>query len=182
MATEFFITLGFNASRFDHNNIDTFTQAWATREFALPQDKAMAVTEIMNNVTRWNARRKPELLNATTYSLINYRERVLISNFLHSQLNGCFRADTVMANWDATVAASTSIYNSLSSAMKPAFFQLVHHPVLASANVQKMLIAAGQNNLFGSQARLSTNDLADQASALATYPLLFLFRLTSKLG
>jgi hypothetical protein len=40
----------------------------------------------------------------------------------------------------------------------------VHHPVLASSNLQKLYITAGQNNLFASQARLSANDLADEVS------------------
>lgn len=38
----------------------------------------------------------------------------------------------------------------------------MYHPVVASANLGKMLISAGLNNLRASQARLSTNDVADQ--------------------
>ncbi|KAF8577643.1 glycoside hydrolase family 115 protein [Ramaria rubella] len=148
MSTEFFLTYGYNATRWTPSNLNTFTELWAEREFGLP-DKAAEIAEILNNVTRSNARRKPELWNSTTYSLINYRE-----------------ADNVLAAWDVTVASSTAIYNSLPSEVKPSFFQLVHHPVLASANLQKMWITAGKNNLYGSQARLSTNDLADQVEEL----------------
>lgn len=50
--------------------------------------------------------------------------------------------------------------------MKPAFFQLIHHPVSASANLANLLVSAGQNNLRGSQARYSTNALADQVQQL----------------
>ncbi|KAF8586413.1 glycoside hydrolase family 115 protein [Ramaria rubella] len=148
MSTEFFLTYGYNATRWTPSNLNTFTELWATREFGLP-NKAAEIADIVNNVTRWNMRRKPELLNSTTYSLINYRE-----------------ADNVLAAWNATIASSTAIYNSLPSATKPSFFQLVHHPVLASANLQKLWITAGKNNLYGSQARLSTNDLADQVEEL----------------
>ncbi|KAF8968832.1 hypothetical protein BDZ97DRAFT_1654513 [Flammula alnicola] len=146
---EFFLTYGWDASRWAPSNISTFVNQWATREFDLTTDKAATVTSIVANLTRFNARRKPELLNSTTYSLINYRE-----------------ADNVLASWAALEAASTSIYNSLSSAMQPAFFQLVHHPVLASNNVANMLISAGMNNLRASQARLSTNQLADTVEQL----------------
>ena len=62
--------------------------------------------------------------------------------------------------------ASTKLYDSLSSAMKPAFFQLVHHPVLASYTLANMWISAGINNMRASQARFSTNDLADQVEQL----------------
>ncbi|KAG6914160.1 hypothetical protein DXG01_002012, partial [Tephrocybe rancida] len=119
---------------------------WAQREFGVSSAVAETVVDIVGKLSRFNSRRKPELLNATTYSLINYRE-----------------AETTLADWATIKAASTKIYNSLSSSYKPAFFQLVHHPILASSNVANLLVTIGLNNLRASQARLSTNDLADQA-------------------
>ncbi|KAF8889126.1 hypothetical protein BD779DRAFT_1672064 [Infundibulicybe gibba] len=121
--TEFFINYGWNAS------------SWAQRDFDLSADVSKTVVDIVANLTRLNARRKPEMLNSTTYSLINYRE-----------------AEGVLAKWNQLEQASTKIYNSLSSAMKPAFFQL--------------LISAGLNNLRASQARISANDLGNQVSQL----------------
>ncbi|KAJ8507506.1 hypothetical protein ONZ45_g10131 [Pleurotus djamor] len=146
---EFFITLGWNATRFNPNNLDNFVTSWAQREFDLSGPKATTVTDIVANLTKFNARRKHELLAPTTYSLIDYRE-----------------AERVVDGWNQLREASTSIYNSLPNAMKPSFFQTVHHPVLASDIVGRMIIAAGQNNLRASQARLSTNDLADQVEEL----------------
>ena len=49
------------------------------------------------------------------------------------------RADNVLDEWAKLEVASTTIYNSLSSATKPAFFQLVHHPVIASNNLAKLV-------------------------------------------
>ncbi|CAL1698338.1 unnamed protein product [Somion occarium] len=149
MDTEFFITYGWNSTLWNPNNLDMFVSSWAQREFALSASQANEVVGILSNLTRFNARRKPELLNSTTYSLIHYRE-----------------ADTVLADWKSLSDASTRIYNSLSSAMKPAFFQLVHHPVQASYTLANMWISAGINNLRASQARLSTNDFADQVEQL----------------
>ncbi|CAA7262063.1 unnamed protein product [Cyclocybe aegerita] len=142
--TEFFLSYGWNATRWTHANINSFVTQWAAREFDLTPERAEVVTGLVANLTRFNARRKHESLNSTTYSLVNYRE-----------------AENVLADWARLEAASTSIYNSLSSAMKPAFFQLVHHPIIASNNVAKLLINAGKNNLHASQARYSTNQLAD---------------------
>ncbi|PPR02284.1 hypothetical protein CVT24_011622 [Panaeolus cyanescens] len=142
--TEFFLSYGWNASRWTHDNLDTFVSSWAQREFDISKQDADLVTNIVGNLTRWNARRKPELLNSTTFSLINYRE-----------------AETVLSNWAALEAASTSLYNRLPSGTKPAFYQLIQHAVIASANMAKILIYAGQNNMRASQARLSTNNLAD---------------------
>ncbi|EIN14686.1 hypothetical protein PUNSTDRAFT_96714 [Punctularia strigosozonata HHB-11173 SS5] len=149
MDTEFFLAYGWNASRWDIANMDTFMTSWAQREFDLSAAKAQEVVDILSTVKRFNARRKPELLNSTTYSLIDYRE-----------------AESVAATWDNLTAQSTAIYNSLPSSVQPAFFQLVHHEVLASATVGKMWISAGINNMRAQQARLSTNDMADTVEDL----------------
>lgn len=61
---------------------------------------------------------------------------------------------------------STSLYNSMSSEQKPAFFQLVHHRVQATYTLLNMWISAGSNNLRASQARVSANALADQVQTL----------------
>ncbi|KNZ79537.1 hypothetical protein J132_09265 [Termitomyces sp. J132] len=141
---EFFLNLGWDATRWNPDNLDSFISSWAQREFQVSSSDAATVTDIVGNLTRFNSRRKPELLNSTTFSLISYRE-----------------AERVLDAWATLKDASINIYNSLSADFKPAFFQLVHHPVIASANLANMLIAAGQNNVRASQARLSANGLAD---------------------
>ncbi|KAG2005716.1 hypothetical protein CC2G_002098 [Coprinopsis cinerea AmutBmut pab1-1] len=146
---EFFLSYGYDAPRWKHNNINEFVNLWAQREFDVDQNTAEAITGIVGNLTRYNARRKPELLNGTTFSLINYRE-----------------ADNVLTGWDNLVSASTRIYNRLSNAFKPAYFQLVHHPVIASANLGHMLINVGLNNLRASQASQSANTYAAIAERL----------------
>lgn len=74
MNIEFFITYGWNSSIWNANNVDTFVTSWAQREFDVSSETAAQIGSIIANVTRFNARRKPELLNSTTYSLTNYRE------------------------------------------------------------------------------------------------------------
>ncbi|TFK29114.1 hypothetical protein FA15DRAFT_583018 [Coprinopsis marcescibilis] len=137
---EYFLNIGWNSTRWTHTNVGDYISAWAQREFDVNAATASSISGIVGNLTRYNARRKPELLNATTFSLINYRE-----------------ADRVLADWDALVAASTRIYNQLGSSFKAAFFQLVHHPVIASANVGHLYVNAGLNNLRASQASQAAN-------------------------
>lgn len=74
MSTEFFIALGWNSSIWTRDNVDTFVTSWAKREFDLSQQDSVQIAGMMANLTRFNNRRKPELLNSTTYSLVNYRE------------------------------------------------------------------------------------------------------------
>ncbi len=71
-----------------------------------------------------------------------------------------------MAAWDTLLDAANSIYDALGDEYKASFFQLVLHPVAASANLGKLYIAAGLNNLRSSQGFLSTNALADQVQEL----------------
>ena len=126
MQTEFFITYGWNASIWTPDNLDTFVYSWAQREFALGNSDSQTIAEVIANVTRYNSRRKPEMLNATTYSLVNYRE-----------------AEIMIQDWDTVLNASTAIYQRVSAAMQPAFFELVQHPVAASHTVATMWIYAG---------------------------------------
>lgn len=74
LSTEFFLTYAWDASLWNPDNLDAFVSSWAQREFGLSSTDADVVQEVIANVTRFNARRKPELLNSTTYSLVNYRE------------------------------------------------------------------------------------------------------------
>ncbi|KAG8695823.1 hypothetical protein FRC11_001188, partial [Ceratobasidium sp. 423] len=150
MAIEYFIALGRNVERWrerspSNDTIQAFVTQWATREFNLPS-KSAEIAGLVGNMTRMNARRKHELLNTTTYSLVNYHE-----------------AENIIATWEDMLTRSEAIYKSLPSGTKPAYFQLVHHPIQASSIVQELYYTVGKNNLYASQARLSTNDLADQA-------------------
>ncbi|EJD06971.1 uncharacterized protein FOMMEDRAFT_131740 [Fomitiporia mediterranea MF3/22] len=147
--TEFLLSYGWNSSRWSPNNLNTFVSSWAQREFDVSPSVANEIVTIMTNLTRWNNRRKPELLNGTTFSLTDYRE-----------------AENVVTAWDALLNASTKIYNSLSSDFQPAFFETVQHPILASSTLGKMWIAQGMNNLHSTQGRLSTNNLADEVEDL----------------
>ncbi|KAJ3557630.1 hypothetical protein NM688_g1372 [Phlebia brevispora] len=149
MDTEFFITIGWNASIWTPTNVNSFVTRWAQREFDVGSDEASQIATIIANVTRFNFRRKPELLNSTTYSLISYRE-----------------AETVLEDFESLYTLSSNLYNSISNNMKPAFFQLVHHPVEATYTLANMWISAGINNMRASQARLSANGYAQQVDAL----------------
>ncbi|KAG8788167.1 hypothetical protein FRC12_014862 [Ceratobasidium sp. 428] len=153
MAIEYFIALGRDVNRWRNtdptsDSVQAFVTQWATREFNAPA-KSAEIAGLVRNMTRFNARRKHELLNGTTYSLINYHE-----------------AENIVATWTDMVSRSQAIYKSLPSGTQPAYFQLVHHPIQASSIVQNLYYTVGRNNWYASQARLSTNALADQAAQI----------------
>jgi hypothetical protein len=147
LPTEFFLNLGFNADRWTHENIWQFTRLWAEREFG--PKYADEIADIVNKYTEYNARRKPELLEPTTYSLINYRE-----------------AERVVEDFQAIAKKAEEIYAKLAPEYKDAFYELVLFPTKACAQVNEMYVAAGKNALYASQGRASTNDMADKVEEL----------------
>jgi len=144
---EFFLTLAWDPQRWPKEKISQYTELWAEREFG--PKYASDIAEIVSKYTKYNGRRKPELLEPTTYSLVNYRE-----------------AETVLADFKTIMTKAEQIYNKLPEEAKDAFFQLVLHPAKAGAIVTELYITTGENRLYAGQKRASTNDLAGRARAL----------------
>ena len=80
----------------------------------------------MNLYTKYNSRRKPELLNANTYSLIDYRE-----------------FETIVSDYNKLVKSVEMIKQGIDKNQEDAFYQLVYHPVVACANLNEMYYYAG---------------------------------------
>ncbi len=58
------------------------------------------------------------------------------------------------------------LYAKIPTEQKDAFYQLVLHPVAASANLNKLYHNVAKNKLYAAQGRNTTNDLADSTAAL----------------
>jgi hypothetical protein len=144
---EFFLSLGYNSSLYTHSNLaSAYLGRWVSREFGLEGEQAAKVVDIIGKQSRWNSLRKPELWSTNPFSFINYRE-----------------SDNWVAGWDALAKESQAIQDSLPEAYRPAFFQTVNFAVQASANLARIYHHAGLSNLRASQARLVTNEHADEA-------------------
>jgi hypothetical protein len=145
--TEFFLQLGWNTNRWTNKNLGEYTRLWADREFG-PR-YADAIADVVDKYTKYNARRKPELLSPTTYSLTDYRE-----------------AERIVDDFNAIRAEAEKIYASLPPTVRDAFYELVLFPVKACAQVQELYVAAGKNSLYARQGRATANDLADRVQEL----------------
>jgi hypothetical protein len=144
---EFFLNLAWDPERWPKENIQDYTRLWAQREFG--RRYAADIADIISKYTKYNGWRKPELLEPTTFSLVNYRE-----------------ADTVLAAWKAITDKAEEIYRNLPENARDAFFELALYPAKASAQVAELHITAGRNRLYASQGRASANDLATRTRAL----------------
>jgi hypothetical protein len=144
---EYFMSLGWNANRWTHENINEYTRLWAEREFGTAL--AAEIAEVLSKFTKYNGRRKPELLDARTYNVINYRE-----------------AERVVEDYNAVAAKAEELFNKLPEAKRDAFYQLVLFPAKACAGLHEMYVAAAMNELYAGQGRASANDFADETRRL----------------
>ena len=144
---EYFMSLAWNSDRWTNDNIDEFTRLWAEREFG--PVFAGDIADILSKYTKYNGRRKPELLAPNTYSLVNYQE-----------------AENVVADFKTITDRAEEIYNKLPADRRDAFYQLVLFPIKASALVNELYLAAGKNALFARQGRASANDFAAETRKL----------------
>ncbi len=118
---EYFMNLAWNSDRWTNNNLDEFTRLWAAREFG--PEFAGDIADILSKYTKYNGRRKPELLAPDTYSLVNYQE-----------------AETVVADFKAIADRAEEIYAKLPVDRRDAFYELVLFPAKASALVTNSIL------------------------------------------
>jgi hypothetical protein len=144
---QFFLDFAWDPGRLPAERLADYTRSWAEREFG--SEHAAEIADLVTRYTTFNGRRKPEMLEPRTYSLVDYRE-----------------AETVVADYRATAERAEALYAAMPAAAKDAFYQLVLYPVKACAVVNELYVAAGQNRLYAVQGRASTNDLAERVRAL----------------
>lgn len=145
--TEFFLDYAWDPTQWPAQKLTAYTLDWVSRQFGNPY--ATAIADILNLYTKYNARRKPELLSPDTYSLFNYDE-----------------AETVVADYNRLARQADSIYRLLPPEYRDAYYELVLYPVQASANLNELYLTVAKNRYYAAQGRAATNDLAEQAQSL----------------
>lgn len=144
---EFFLDYAWNPEKLSAENLHNYYVQWASEAFGAENGKAIA--EILKKYTKYNARRKPELLDPTTYSLVNFKE-----------------ADRIVDEYKTLAVQANDIYKKLPEQSKAAYYQLVLHPVLACANLNELYVTAGKNRLYAKQGRAATNEMAEKVRQL----------------
>jgi hypothetical protein len=143
----FFLDYGWNPDKWNEDNIRNYHIQWAGEQFGEKYSKEIG--DILRKYSQYSSRRKPELLDANTYSLTNYNE-----------------ADRVLSEWKELVARAEKINNLLPDEAKDAFFQVALHPAKAFANLHEMYVAVAKNKLYGSQNSKEANRWADKVKEL----------------
>ncbi len=123
---EFFLGYARTPKRWDKDHLDEFTKLWAAREFG--SEHADEIASAMEDYTRYNGRRKPELIDPSTFSLTNYHE-----------------ADRIENEWSTLAARVDKLATELPEDERASYFELIQYPVDACANLTEMYIAAARN-------------------------------------
>ena len=144
---EYFLSLAYDTDAHTSDGLSEWTTQWAARQFG--PEHAQEIAEIISAYTRFNGRRKPELLSPFTYSIVNYRE-----------------ADWVTSEYNRLLIKAEGIKSQMPEEMQDAYFHLVLFPVKACALVNELYVAAGKNTLYASQGRSAAGMMADRTEEL----------------
>jgi hypothetical protein len=143
----FFLDYAWAPDEWKAADLDKYTQEWAAQQFGPVHAKQIA--NILSLYTRYNGRRKPELLDQNTYSLINYNE-----------------FERVVNDYNNLRDVAQKLYKIIPGQYKDAYYQLVLHPVEACANLNELYYAAAINKLYAQQGRAATNVMAIRVKQL----------------
>jgi len=138
LPTEFFLDYAWNPAAMPVEKLAGYTKAWAAQQFGAAH--ADEIAALLDGYTKLNARRKPELIDATTFSLANFNE-----------------AERVEAEWEDLQKRADTMFSVVTKDQQDAFFQLVWFPIHASANQTRLYITAGRNQLYAAQGRMAAN-------------------------
>jgi hypothetical protein len=142
----FFLDYAWNPDALPATGVGAYTQRWASQQFG-PR-YAADIANILASYAKYNSRRKPELLDANTYSLATGEWA------------------TVVADYNALAARAEAISQKLPAASQAAYFELVLHPVLACANLNELYYTVALNHEAAKKGQSTTNALAEKAKAL----------------
>jgi hypothetical protein len=139
----FWLDYAWNPEKIGADDLQKYTEHWAAAQFGNKYAKEIA--GIISTYSKYNGRRKPELLDANTYSLNNYLE-----------------FENVVFEYNDLLTRSEKINRQLPANYRDAFFQLVLHPVKACANLNEMYYNAALNRQAYINKYAATNEYADK--------------------
>ena len=143
----FFLDYAWNPKKIGADDLQFYTEKWAAAQFG--NENAKEIATIISRYLKYNGRRKPELLDANTYSIENYEE-----------------FQYVVKDYNNLLIAAEKINDQLPPEYRDAFFQLVLHPVKACANLNEMYYYAALNKDAYKKRYASANDFAQKVKDL----------------
>lgn len=142
----FFLDYAWNPERINATDVQAYSENWAGYQFG--KQYAKEIAGILAKYAKYNARRKPELLDANTYNLAT----------------GEWEA--VVTEYNELLKKAEAIGKAIPAEYQDAYFQLVLHPVKACANLNEMYYNAALNKKAYASKWQEANTYADKVKQL----------------
>lgn len=143
----FFLDYAWNPDKIGADDLQKYTDRWAAAQFGNKYAKEIA--DIISKYSKYNGRRKPELLDQNTYNLYNYAEFAL-----------------VVKDYKELFEKAENINQQLPAEYRDAYFQLVLQPVKAGANLNNLYFHVAMNREAAKTQNLSANFSAEKVKHL----------------
>jgi hypothetical protein len=157
--TEFFLDMAWDVDAFKGNTIYKHREDWVNRTFSGIESKE--INSIIRNYYLLAARRKPEHMG---WNRVEDRTRAAIADAAFSPDAFGDEMQKRIAAYDAIGKQSTEVYSRMSKELKPAYFQLVHYPVLASGAMNRKILYAQKSRIHAGSAAAAARTYADLAT------------------
>ncbi|MCH7396604.1 glycosyl hydrolase 115 family protein [Belliella sp. DSM 107340] len=142
----FFLDFAWNPDAIPASAVADYTKTWAAAQFG--EEFSSQISELLSGFGKLSGRRKPELLDQRTYSVHYYEEM-----------------ESVSKEWKDLEALTDFVKSKLEDKYHAAFYQLVEHPITASANLHRLYESTALNHLYFEQGRILTNKMADEVKS-----------------
>ena len=142
----FFLDYAWKPAGWKAADIPQYYAQWSEQQFG--KERSGIIGKILENYSRYSARRKPELLSHQTYSLENYHE-----------------ADRILGEYRQLLGEAEKILSSIPEPYRDAYFQLVLHPVKAFTIVHEMYASVAKNRMYAARKHIHAREWADKAKA-----------------
>jgi hypothetical protein len=149
----FFMKQAWNPTAMTPEALERYPAEWARLNFGPRQ--ASSIAALVTRYSQLAARRKPELVDATSFPL---------GSGAPAELDGGEFGRRV-AELDTLQTQMLAVRKAVPQEQRYAFFQLVEHPILALANLYRLYYAVAWNHQLAAARDARANAFADQAEA-----------------
>ena len=149
----FFLAMAWNPEAMTPAMLAAYPRTWAANTFGDAQ--ADAIAAMIAACGQYTARRKPELIDESSFPL---------GGILPDGLDGG-EFGRMVADWEALEARMLDVRSRLRADQLDAYYQLVEFPVSAMANLYRLYYATAWNRLLASRNDARANYFADQVEA-----------------
>jgi len=145
----FFLAQAWDPEAMTPQALADYPRAWAAATFG--PEQAGAIGEMITAYSQYTARRKPELIDQSSFPL---------GGVTPAGLDGG-EFGMMVAEWDTLEARMIAVRARMSADQRDAYYQLIEYPIAAMANLYRLYYGTAWNRLLASKNDARANYFAD---------------------